>query len=581
MPAAQYEVISLSVANLNRITLPKFQRGLVWNSRKKREFITTLREGLPFGAILVYPKSNDPDSDLLILDGQQRLSTIIEYQNDPLKFWKPLNSEMYTEAKQAIQKHLDDETIFGDREFDALLRAQGEDLGDWIEDNAKDSRDDRKAVRKMANDIKREMKSYIDLDNLRIPAIKFIGKAERIAEVFANLNKGGVPLSKYEIYSSAWVHTKISLLSADQSPLEGEILGYVKKYYAEMSSDAEFELDGFSEDELTLNPVITLSELGIAIGMYTCDHLKSLIPKGKSASAELGYGILGIACGIDNRKLDALISSVETIDRNLWLILEKVDRICTNLDEIFSKLLKCFHASKNDEFANGLSTTFKTLSYFAALWDLEPQSSEYRRSLANIKAHYVFDALTGVWSSHGDQRLLDYYSGSRKRDYLTSVNQDNFKQAFHQWIQDLTPGIMFSKEIKALTTIHANLTYLSQTVPYGEGFELEHIIAKKYINAADDHTSRKIYGGSLGNCMYLPRLDNNKKKTKTLYEVNDNGKYDELITGALYPDREALQAAIDALIEGPVSAPSFPQVNELIEARSYAVGDAIVISLLK
>ena len=70
MSAAQYEVISLNISDLDRIKLPQFQRKLVWNKQKKDQFIETLHEGLPFGAILVYPMSNEPDSTLLILDGQ-------------------------------------------------------------------------------------------------------------------------------------------------------------------------------------------------------------------------------------------------------------------------------------------------------------------------------------------------------------------------------------------------------------------------------------------------------------------------------------------------------------------------------
>lgn len=57
MPAAQYQVINMTVNDLNRISLPQFQRKLVWGKAKKEAFITTLHEGLPFGAVLVYPES--------------------------------------------------------------------------------------------------------------------------------------------------------------------------------------------------------------------------------------------------------------------------------------------------------------------------------------------------------------------------------------------------------------------------------------------------------------------------------------------------------------------------------------------
>ena len=60
--AAQYETIELGVNDLDRIELPKFQRGFVWGTKKKNDFVQTLHEGLPFGALLVYPKSQSADS---------------------------------------------------------------------------------------------------------------------------------------------------------------------------------------------------------------------------------------------------------------------------------------------------------------------------------------------------------------------------------------------------------------------------------------------------------------------------------------------------------------------------------------
>ena len=38
------------------IKIPKFQRNIVWNFKKKKEFIETLRAGSPFGSILVHKR---------------------------------------------------------------------------------------------------------------------------------------------------------------------------------------------------------------------------------------------------------------------------------------------------------------------------------------------------------------------------------------------------------------------------------------------------------------------------------------------------------------------------------------------
>ena len=570
MAAPQYEIINMSVSDLDRIDLPRFQRRFVWNRRKKESFITTLHEGLPFGAVLVYPKSKAPDAPLLILDGQQRLSTIREFRANPLIYWKSLEHEEYTQQLNNVNECLSDERKLQEKDFDSLLEEQDDALDDWLDDI--DDKTSRKRVRALIRQIKGLMSSYINLDSLKIPAIEFRGGQERIADVFANLNQGGVPLSKYEIYSAAWIHTEIHL---DKSKLQESILWNVKQHYADMSQNTEFELDGFSEDELTQERAVTLSELGIALGMFIRDNLKALAPQTDNAAAELGFGILGIATDTDNRKLETLINSVDDIESELSTILSKVNRICKNLQDLFSKILKRFKSSKNDEYALGISTTFKTLSYFAALWSLDPDSNDYRQSLKNIKAYYLYDALSKSWQSKGDLRLMDYYPSHHRRDYLTKIKREAFIEVFNRWLSDCAPGVNFSKEITAIVTIHANLTYLAKTVSYGESFELEHIIPRKLISTHDNKNPKKVMGNSVGNCMYLPRIDNNKKKDKTLYDVNQAGRYDKLIRESLYFSQPELDMAIKA-----IERHEFAVANEEISRRARKVAEATIEALL-
>lgn len=64
------------------ILKPTFQRKLVWNDRHKENFIDTILKGLPFPEI--YFADGDIDletqrSKTLVVDGQQRLSTIYQY----------------------------------------------------------------------------------------------------------------------------------------------------------------------------------------------------------------------------------------------------------------------------------------------------------------------------------------------------------------------------------------------------------------------------------------------------------------------------------------------------------------------
>lgn len=570
MHSVQYEIVNIPASDLMRIKLPRFQRKLVWPKSKKDQFINTLHEGLPFGSVLVYPESQEPDADLLIIDGQQRLSTIIEFNSDRLAFWKPLNQDTYLSALTSINEALPGELQLSESQFDNLLRRNKLDLDDWLDDI--DDKSSRKTVRAQFGTIEKALAEYVDLSSLLIPAIKFIGDKSLIAEVFSRLNQGGIKLSKYQVFSAAWIHTQIKLST---SALQSAILDNVKKHYTSMGEGAAFELDGFSEDLLSATRIITLSDLATALGMFLQEHLKALAPQTDNKISELGYGLLGVAVDLDNRKLGHLVDYSDYIQANLQHILEKTDRICSNLQDVFSKMLKVVKANKNDEYARALSTNFKTLSYFAALWYLDPESEDYRSTLKNIKAHYLLDALTGVWSSAGDQRLLEYQPSSKKRDYLTPVSASDLEAAFDQWLASNVAGIRFSSETKAIITIHANLTYLATTVPNGESFELEHIIAKKFIEAASDTTKKGLFGNSIGNCMFLPKGINNRKKAKTLYEVNTDGRYNKLIQESFYFSEQDLRAALDALSSGDREL-----VNEIIRARSNLIVSSTVKVLL-
>lgn len=570
MHSVQYEIVNIPASDLMRIKLPRFQRKLVWPKSKKDQFINTLHEGLPFGSVLVYPESQEPDADLLIIDGQQRLSTIIEFNSDRLAFWKPLNQDTYLSALASINEALPGELQLSESQFDNLLRRNKLDLDDWLDDI--DDKSSRKTVRAQFGTIEKALAEYVDLSSLLIPAIKFIGDKSLIAEVFSRLNQGGIKLSKYQVFSAAWIHTQIKLST---SALQSAILDNVKKHYTSMGEGAAFELDGFSEDLLSATRIITLSDLATALGMFLQEHLKALAPQTDNKISELGYGLLGVAVDLDNRKLGHLVDYSDYIQANLQHILEKTNRICSNLQDVFSKMLKVVKANKNDEYARALSTNFKTLSYFAALWYLDPESEDYRSTLKNIKAHYLLDALTGVWSSAGDQRLLEYQPSSKKRDYLTPVSASDLEAAFDQWLASNVAGIRFSSETKAIITIHANLTYLATTVPNGESFELEHIIAKKFIEAASDTTKKGLFGNSIGNCMFLPKGINNRKKAKTLYEVNTDGRYNKLIQESFYFSEQDLRAALDALSSGDREL-----VNEIIRARSNLIVSSTVKVLL-
>lgn len=89
--------------------LPEFQRGYVWTTDKIKKYFQSLYEGYPTGTFLIWKTPNPSkmrgdvqagakNDKLLILDGQQRLTTLYAFLKGRLPFWfegKDIRTDLY------------------------------------------------------------------------------------------------------------------------------------------------------------------------------------------------------------------------------------------------------------------------------------------------------------------------------------------------------------------------------------------------------------------------------------------------------------------------------------------------------
>lgn len=88
---------------------PEYQRRLVWDKVKKSLFIESLIMNIPIPPIFLYEWDY---SRYEVMDGQQRLSTIIDFYENRFKLtgleeWDSLNGRTYSELPPILQKSLD------------------------------------------------------------------------------------------------------------------------------------------------------------------------------------------------------------------------------------------------------------------------------------------------------------------------------------------------------------------------------------------------------------------------------------------------------------------------------------------
>lgn len=96
-----------SIKSGELILQPAFQRNFVWNTNHRKQFIETILEGLPFPEIYIADQGVDLEalaSQEVVVDGQQRLTTIIQYIDGVLKIGANDSIKPYKDNPKDIQK---------------------------------------------------------------------------------------------------------------------------------------------------------------------------------------------------------------------------------------------------------------------------------------------------------------------------------------------------------------------------------------------------------------------------------------------------------------------------------------------
>lgn len=86
---------------LGHFILPPFQRPLVWTEYQKTRLIESIYLGLPIGSLIWNCTSWGHETDGWLLDGQQRMSAILEYATGNLR----VNGWLYTDLPESEKSH--------------------------------------------------------------------------------------------------------------------------------------------------------------------------------------------------------------------------------------------------------------------------------------------------------------------------------------------------------------------------------------------------------------------------------------------------------------------------------------------
>ena len=91
-------IVLTDILDDRKFIIPSFQRNVVWKKSRRKEFLRNVRDGEPFGIILI--RENNGRYELI--DGLQRISTIKDYLNNRFEYLEPKDINIESVKKIAV-----------------------------------------------------------------------------------------------------------------------------------------------------------------------------------------------------------------------------------------------------------------------------------------------------------------------------------------------------------------------------------------------------------------------------------------------------------------------------------------------
>ena len=537
--------------------VPPYQRGCVWSPKQKDQFVDTLKRGLPFGTILLY--RDEAKNQYQIIDGLQRCSTILEFINNPARYFDAGDIEEGLPQRLAV--------ITGIGNPNSIVDKIENNLVDWVH-TAFSSMDEVRDMQyfdyaraftaffpsavgregDIVKEVKATLKKFKDLCEglctVRIPAIVIKGDDDALPEIFERINSKGTQLSKYQIYAATW--TKGYRVT---SPSMQKLIDINIKRYICMASDG-IEISDFDSVSYLQSCELNLFEIAFALGKLLGERYPSLFStKEKIKDVDsLGFSIITACVGMKNSQSKNLHAEFERIvgSSNVNLFLERIIQCVETAQKLIGKYNK-FKINSSSE-AGPLHTEFQIVSLIANIFmaryatydkddndrvvnlklSLQTSNSDWDTYEQQLKAgawkRYCLDILHAKWKGAGDKRLDNVVFD---RGYYTQdIGWNEFQNSVTQWYDQAKAEKREHKRVappQEAEKIFFALLYLPIFTAGDQAdqskYDVEHLatknLMKKCLDRYDGNLRLPI--GSIGNLCLLPQRENRAKRDKTIY----------------------------------------------------------------
>ena len=555
-----------------QIQIPTYQRGEVWNSKMQKDLIDSIKNGYPFGSLVLYTygRNNELNKPDLLIDGLQRSTSIFKFINNPSSFFNENDiSDEYLDKlvniipgtfsavgiKDKIKSIIIDwvrshKTSDEVRNMNAYLCAQ-ELMNEFpsLVNHGESEINVQNNIAEIISPIFDQYKNLcLTVEERGIPYIEISGDDTNLSEIFFRINDRGAKLNKENKFAATWTNDSIKI---NNSKLD-TLVNLAKDRYEAIAASGT-AIYGYDSIDFLKKKELDVFELTYAFGKKITAEYPELFKNKKNVVAvdTIPFTLIN-ACLLGTKdslpKMNKLLLKTfnndnEKINSFLICILSCIKFV----DGILGPVIK-FKSNKRLN-KNPLHTDFQIVSLIASTFRLKyvtEENGDYIFNLTKVNSNwnsisieltrnalkkYIFDIVDDNWSAHGDNTLdniihdnYDIYTREIKKSELELAIRNWYSRQKSERREYLASSVTTPKDPEKvlLNLIYSNSFTAANQLSI-EKYDIEHLVPKKLMEQ-----KLKQYNGilklpisSFGNLCLLPEYNNRKKKNLIIYDDKD------------------------------------------------------------
>jgi len=582
-----------------KIHIPRYQRGLVWSKEQREKLVDSLFRGYPIGAIMLH-QTNDSDgsSSYLLVDGLQRTSTLVTYQERPLA-WAPAASvvpsddldDLVAELRTVrADAHVEPELVL--EAIEAWMKSTGTlKQGDGYTPDALFQRLRSALVIESVTEADRSRvigKIAVLLDNLEeevrlesapLPVIIFRGHESQLPEVFERVNRQGTKLNRYELLASTWSDDDTAIAS---STIKKNI---TDKYTA--LTDRGYSIDGFDPGSSITD--FTLFEYLFGLGKSLEQNHPSLFRSSEDPTdtPATAFVLATVMHGLRLPEMRELPKAMGAVARTKKGLIDPVafERAVLESAEFVDQSLRPYIGLSLNKRSGGASIAhaeYQIISLIARTALARYDSASGWQEKASWKTdqvlfrtaipqHYLHDIVRTYWRGPLETLLFDRVWRASDAglvlasEYVTPVGRERLDAALETWfdgqlhLEQRTRQYVTEAAKLVLKYVYASI--VTHKDEHAVTFELDHILPVARIVPLIPAHSAGWPISCVANLALFPQAVNRSKSTLTVGEYVADAKVDASVRKTV--ENYMISPAGDAVI------PTDEEGNSCIDLECY------------